>query len=320
MLSFHFFVSAVYGMNAFTSVVVGVADLEQALALWRGEFGLTVVARKEGDDPELTRLWKLEPGDIRRQALLATPGCRFGMVHFVEFHEPERPVRAGAASTDCCPKNLDVYADDLPGKVQQLVGRGRRFRNPDYSEVTAPSGVRFREAHMPAHDDINVVLLEVLGQDTPYSTQGYAAVGLLIAIVPDAGREKRFLREALGLDLLAENLLQGPEVEKMIGLPSGAALDASIWGQTDNPLGQIEIIEYRGAAGANLYPRARPKALGILHASFAARDLGAVRHQLGEQNIAIVEHGYVATLALQGDTISIQSPAGMRIELCESLP
>jgi catechol 2,3-dioxygenase-like lactoylglutathione lyase family enzyme len=302
-------------MNPFHHVVIGVANLEHVLTLWVDVFGMELVARRDGSDAELARLWQLDDSDIRRQALVAAPGQRLGMLHFVEFQAPGPPVRRDASATDACPKNLDVYADDLPQKMRELVARGYRFRNSIHSEVTAPDGTLFREAHMHAHDDINVVLLEVPGWQVPYSERGFAAVGLLITIVPDTDREKRFYRDVLGLGKLGENLLEGPEIERMVGLPPGAAMDASIWGQKDNPMGQIEIIEYRGAGGNNLFPRARPKSLGILHVGFESADIGPLRGRLSNEAVDFVDHGPVSTLAVRGNTISFLSPAGLRIEV-----
>jgi catechol 2,3-dioxygenase-like lactoylglutathione lyase family enzyme len=302
-------------MNPFSSVVVGVADLDRAMALWVDRFGLQLVATRDGPDADLARLWGIDPADVQRQALVATPGQRLGMLHFVEFNEPDSPVRRGAATIDCCPKNLDVYADDLPAKMRELASLGYSFKNPTHSEVATPDGLRFREGHMPTHDDINVVLLELVGQDLPYSPSGFAAVGLLITIVPDAEREKAFYRSALELEKLHDNVLQGPDVEAMIGLPPGVALHASIWGQADAPMGQIEVIEYRGADGDNLFPRARPKALGTLHVGFESPDIAALRQRLAAAGVEFVEHGRTSTLATSGETISFLTPAGMRIEV-----
>ncbi|MGI9329524.1 MAG: VOC family protein, partial [Gammaproteobacteria bacterium] len=251
-------------MSSFSAVVVGVADLEEALALWEGDFGFEVVAQQDGPDAALARQWQLSAKDIARQALVRTPGISVGMVHLIEWRDPEPPVRDGAQAYDLLPKNLDLYTDDLPRRMATLRERGRRFSNDDFSEVTAPNGVSFREIHMPSHDRVNVVLLQMLGQALPFSPAGVSGIGLLISIVPDAEAEKAFYREIFGLDLLSDNILKGPEIEKMIGLPPGSALNVSIWGSPDQDFGRMELIEYQGARGNNLYPRARPRALGIL--------------------------------------------------------
>ena len=43
-------------MTSWTSVTVGVASLDEALDLWVGTFGLEIMAMKEGEDAELSRL------------------------------------------------------------------------------------------------------------------------------------------------------------------------------------------------------------------------------------------------------------------------
>ena len=96
-------------MTSWTSVSVGVADLDEALNLWSGSFGLEVKAQKDGNDPELARLWGLAPDDIQRQALVGTPGVNTGLMHFVQFKNPGPAVREQAQAFDLCPKNLDIY-------------------------------------------------------------------------------------------------------------------------------------------------------------------------------------------------------------------
>lgn len=307
-------------MQPFSSVVIGVASLDRALALWIDEFGLEQVARCDGPDADLAKLWALDASAIHSQALVKTPGVSRGQLHLVEFSEPAQSVRDGATPTDCCPKNLDVYVHDLPARMLAMQKRGFKFKNEHHSEVETPGGVRFRESHLPAHDNINVVLLELFGESLSYSPRGCAAVGLLISIVPDVQREKDFYQQVLGLEKLHDNLLQGPEVEKMIGLPPGAALDASVWGQPNSPMGQMEIIEYRGADGADLYPRTRPPALGILHVVFESEALASVCERLKNSNTEFVEHGEIATLAGAGERISFSSPAGLRIEVFSANP
>ena len=63
-------------------------------------------------------------------------------------------------------------------------------------------------------------------------------------------------------------------------MPPGSGLDVSIWGRADNDFGDIEIIEYQGVRGRNLYPLARPKALGVLHISYIVSDATELRTRL----------------------------------------
>jgi catechol 2,3-dioxygenase-like lactoylglutathione lyase family enzyme len=300
--------------KSWSSVSVGVTDLDAALALWQDTFGMELVSTREGPDPDLARLWGLSANDFDRQALLRAPGQSVGQLHLVQYVDPGPVVREGAQVFDLCPKNLDIYVSDLPRRHQELLKAGHRFRTESYSEITAPNGIRFREIHMPSHDRINVVLLELLGEELPFSEQGFSAVGPLITIVDDAEKEKSFYNLIIGLDLLSQNILEGSEIEKMIGLPPGSALDVSIWGGSGSPLGQVEIIDYRGVEGTDLYPGAKPGARGILHISYPVKDLPALTRKLDTANIAWQDHGRVEALPVRGKAIHFHSPAGLRIE------
>lgn len=298
-------------------MTVGVRDLEAALDLWVGTFGFNVADRRVGPDTNLEQLWGLEAKSIARQALVRTGSSRHGMIHFVEFNDPALPVRHGAKVFDLVPKNLDIYVDNMPRRFAELKADGRKFRNDEFSEVTAPDGTAFREIHMPSHDDVNVVLLEVIGKPRPFTARGFAGVGPLIFIVPDAVAEKAFFADVMQFDKLNDNLLKGPEIERMVGLPPGAGLDVSIWGRRGSDLGEVEIIEYQGVSGKDLYPLAKPKALGILHVSYRVQSLQAILGRLQAAGVATIDHGFVRTLSGEGRVISFHTPAGLRIEVYE---
>ncbi|MEM7705272.1 MAG: hypothetical protein AAF358_06950 [Pseudomonadota bacterium] len=302
-------------LGGWSSVSVGVASLAAALELWQKTFGLSCEELRVGHDPELAWLWGIEPEDIVQQALLRTPGLTAGGLHLVEFHEPEPPIRQGAEVFDLCPKNLDIYVDDLPRRMAELQQRGWAFRNDHCSEVEAPDGTVFREVHLPSHDAINVVLLQVLGQSHPFTAHGFAGVGPLITIVGDAAAERRYFEQGFGMQLLTHNLLSGPEVEKMVGLPAGAELDISIWGEAGQHFGQMELIQYRGVEGVDRYPLAKPKSLGVLHVNYRCADLAALAAQLAEAGGPISEHEPVQVLPGSGAALTAHTPAGLRIDI-----
>jgi catechol 2,3-dioxygenase-like lactoylglutathione lyase family enzyme len=302
---------------SWTSVTVGVANLDKALELWVGTFGFEKLASSEGEDAELATLWKILPTDIKRQALLGMPGSTYGKLHLVEFTEPGPPVREGAQVFDLCPKNLDIYVSDLPARVKEMQANGISFRNPEPSEVTAPDGTVFREIHMPGHDEINIVLLEVIGKEMEFSDKGFTGIGPLIAIVDQAEIEKNFYASVMGMDILSDNLLEGPEIEKMIGLPPGAKLDVSIWGQKEYSLGQIELVDYQGVKSNNLYPVTVPTQLGILHTSYAVTDIEAFKQKLHDAGINHFDRGYRELIFGSGKFIRFRTPGGMNIEAFE---
>ncbi|MDJ0928644.1 MAG: VOC family protein [Gammaproteobacteria bacterium] len=304
------------GLGAFAHVTVGVANLDEVLGLWRDVFGLEVVATRDGPDASLGGLWNLAPDRIARQALLRTPGLDTGAVHFIEFRDPDPPVRAGAEVFDRVPKNLDIYTADLPAKYDDLLARGFEFRS-HWAEMPGPGGITFREVQMPGHDDTNIVLLELVGQEYPFSPTGYAGIGPLITVVADADTENRFYTQVLGLEELMQFALAGPETEKMIGLPPGAALVFHVLGAESDPMGRIELVEYQRTQGTDRYALAKPPATGTLHVTWQVDDLAGLRTRLARHGVAVTEHGDIDAIFGAGPLISFNSPGGLRIEVQE---
>ena len=307
------------GLGAFAHVTVGVASLDEALALWRDVFGLEVVGRRDGPDAPLAQLWKLEPDRITRQALLRTPGLDTGAIHFVEFRDPDPPVRSGAQVFDRLPKNLDIYTRDLPAKYEALLSGGLEFRSR-WTEMPGPGGITFREVQMPGHDDTNIVLLELVGEEYLYSPTGYAAIGPLITVVADANAENLFYTEVLGLEELMRFALAGPETEKMIGLPPGAGLIFHVLGADSDPMGRIELVEYQQTEGTDRYALAKPPATGTLHVTWQVDDLAPLRTRLAASLVEVTEHGMIDAIFGAGPMISFKSPGGLRIEVQEIRP
>ena len=238
--------------KAFAYFVLSVADMDQALALWGGRFGMDVVVRREGTDPGLAAAWGLESGEIIDQALLLTPGMQQGGVHLVRFRLPGPAVREGASPTDLVPKSVDIAARDIQARYAELNAAGYRFRSPIGRFET--DGVVVHEVHLPGPDAVNLVFLEQEGKPEPVSEKGYGVAPQIVAISPDNLREKAFFEAVLGLDETSYHRFGGPEVERTIGLPSGAGLDVRIFGDASYGYGRLEIVQYEGVVSRNLYP------------------------------------------------------------------
>ena len=303
-------------VGAWHHVTVGVADLDAALAEWVGLLGFEIRALRDGADAGLAGLWRIEPEDVERQAMVGTPGAENGFIHLVQFRDPAPPVRDGAEVYDLLPKNLDVYARDLPRRVEELRAAGARFRTDTYSEVKTASGSMFREIHMHGHDVTNIVFVESGGgQDAVYTDKGYSGVRQLIIIVPNAQEEVNFFEGVFGMDQLSKSYLEGPSVERMVGLPPGSALDVRIVGDRSTRFGLMEIVDYQGVEGSDRYAQARPKALGTLHVTYFVDDLPTLRQRLTAYGLAFEENPTVETLFGNGPSIGFRSPAGLRIEV-----
>ena len=302
-------------LTAWSWVSIGTSDVAAACHFWVDMLGFECTDLIEGDDPGLREHWQLSDRLICRQAMLQSPGAAFGAIHLVEYDTAAATVRQDAAVFDLCPKNLDIYVDDLPLRMAELTARGVRFRNEQYSEAVSPDGVHFREIHLAGHDDINIVLLQIMGDGALPTESGFYGVGPLVCIVEDSAAEKAFYRDVMGLSLAHDNVLAGPEIEQMIGLPAGCALEVSIWAQMGQPLGEVELVTYQGTQGANRYPRAVPGARGVTHLNWWVEDMAAWKDHLVQLNVPFNRSRLSGRLMQSRESVRLHSPAGLSIEV-----
>ena len=134
-------------LTAWSWVSIGTSDVAAACHFWVDMLGFECIDRAEGDDPGLRQHWQLTDRQIRRQVMLRSPGAACGAIHLVEYDTAAATVRQDAAVFDLCPKNLDIYVDDLPLRMAELTARGVRFRNEQYSE--ALTCVAHNASHIP---------------------------------------------------------------------------------------------------------------------------------------------------------------------------
>ena len=158
------------------------------------------------------------------------------------------------------------------------------------------------------------MLLQVIGSDTPIPDSGFYGVGPLVCIVRDPAEEKRFIDTVLGLSLSHNNILEGPEIEKMIGLPTGCALEVSIWAEPGQALGELELVTYQGTDGADLYPRARPGARGVTHLNWQVDDIEALAAHLSAHGVSHSVSTINGSLIQSRASLIFHSPAGLRLE------
>jgi hypothetical protein len=260
--------------RAYAYVVISVADMDQALGLWAGRFGMQVAVRRQGSDPALAAVWGLEERDIVDQALLLTPGRSQGGVHLVRFRLPGPAVRDGAAPTDLVPKSVDIAVHDIKSRYAELEAAGYRFRSKIGRFVT--DGIVVHEVHLTGPEMVNLVFLEQEGKPEHVSPQGYGVAPQMIATTADNRAEKVFFEQVLQLAETSYHRFAGPEVERTIGLPPGGALDVRIFGDPAYDYGRLEIVQYEGVQSRDLYPRAVPPARGILAVTFFVSDVAAV--------------------------------------------
>lgn len=313
-----------FNSKAFAYVVLSVADMEEALALWVGRFGMQVVVRHAQADPGLARQWGLADEDIVDQALLVTPGRTQGGVHLVRFRTPGAAVREGAAPTDLVPKSVDIAVHDIFARHAELEAAGFKFRSKIGRFVT--DGIVVHEVHMNGPDSVNIVFLEQEGKPEHVSALGYGVAPQVIATTPNNRGEKMFFEQVLGLEETSYHRFSGPEVERTIGLPPGGALDVRIFGDASYDYGRLEIVQYEGVISNDLYPRAVPPARGMLGVSFFVKDIAAILERAdalvrergsAAMRKAAVDHGITTTLFGRARMATLTSPAGLAVQLIE---
>jgi catechol 2,3-dioxygenase-like lactoylglutathione lyase family enzyme len=298
---------------AFSYVVISVADMERAMGLWVERFGMQVVTRRDGTDPDLARAWGLPADGIVEQVLLRTPGMADGGVHLVQFKTPGPAVREGAAPTDLVLKSVDISVRDIAARYAELTAAGYKFRSAP-GRLKA-GDLEFLEVHMFGPDDVNLVFVDMPSKPEPVSPKQYGVAPQIVVITPDNVRETTFFQSTLGLALLSHNTFAGPEIEKAVGLPKGASLDIRILGNPDSHFGRLEFVQYSGATGRNLYPRAKPPARGMLSISYLVKDLAPILAR--SKALGLTDHGKVSTVLGEGRMVSLMTPAGMRLDLLQ---
>ncbi len=299
--------------RGFSHAIVGVAGMGDALDLWVTTFGLSVIRQVEGADPGLETLWELPNGSIRRQALVGMPGAETGRLHLVEFTDPKAAVREGARPFDLCPKNLDVRLTGMRDRYEELVRAGWAMGS---APVRMPvDTMQIYEVQLKGPDVTNLSLVEVVGDGLPYTPQGYVAVTQVVGTNSDNPAERAFFEDVFELEHLDYHLFEGPEVERMVGLPAGAKLDMHILGDPRDELGKIEIVQYVGVRGTDLYPVARPPACGFLGVAFDTADIDALAARAEAGGHPIESLPTVETVIGGGRRLAVTSPAGWRVEV-----
>lgn len=293
---------------------VGTADLEASLRLWRNTLGLRPAA-PQGDTlsaHQLECLWLLPEGVITQCQMLETPGAPGGALLLVEFPPGTGAIRADAAVTDLCPKNLDVNVVDLPARARELQAAGYRLRSEPVAYAIGE--LRVREVQIPVEDDVNLVLAEIIGEPLLTTSRHYAAVTSVVTTTADIVAESAFF-ECLGFPRLDYHRLVGEAVEQMVGLRPGGVLEMQLLGDGTHRFGRAELVSYGSDCGRDLYPRAVPPARGLFRGAIRVDNVATLRAGClnagyavsGLQDLSAGKESFLAC--------SVQSPSGWMVDI-----
>jgi catechol 2,3-dioxygenase-like lactoylglutathione lyase family enzyme len=292
-------------------VIVGVRDMDRALSTWVGSFGFELIATARSDST-LGAWLGVAPNAVARASLLALNAAH-ARVLLVEFQSAAlEDVRAGAAPTDHCPKNLDVLTRDVAASSAALAAAGAQFRSA-WVEYPVDEQLCAREVQMFGHDSTNIGLLELKGQRAPFNAAGFAGLTTVVCTNPDPDAEQAFFTEVLGFHCIRTHRLGGPQIEQMIGLAPGGELDFRLFGRAEDLFGRVELVHYSNTVSADLYPRTHGMAIGTLGITVRVEALAPVRAAARESGISWRDLGPFDHLLGAGDGLALCSPAGLRV-------
>lgn len=299
----------------FYSLITGVKSLTAALEFWHETLGFLILEQSEGPDEDLSSMLGISSDNISAQALLAVNHQQdSSLLHLVEFKHADDAVRNGASPTDLCPKNIDLYSKDLDHHYATLEKAGHPFRAPwQLLEVDDPSGLsKVKEGQMPGHDSTNIGFMELVNMPLPFTANGFSGMGPLVTVNSDADLEQDFYIKYLGLEVCMTHQFSGPEIEKIVGLPPGKALDMRLLGDPNSWFGRVELIQYQGMTGKDLYKKAHAPATGALHLVYKTEDFSRSLADLTAYDDT-TEVLTLDTSYYKGRILPVTTPAGFKL-------
>ena len=266
-------------------VVIHVVDIEASAKFYIGAFDLQMLVN-DGDS-----------------ILLGVLNSPTGKIRLREVR-----AREGVAPQvwDLGPRLLGLYSRDLTSTLKRIEEAGGKPR----PLVTYPyGGGEMREAIALGSDHVWWTLPEV-GADGPRQpspaleqnpARQHSELHTVVLVVEDVDQAINFFRDAGGMTLLFDGVMQGEVFEEMIGFPSGASLRIAFLAGPDKAPARIEFMSFEGVERSeNLKEN-----VGIRRIVMNTSDLEATLAKFTELECRIISENV------------IEGPAGIEVELRE---
>ena len=266
-------------------VVIHVVDIEASAKFYIGAFDLQML---------------VNDGDSILLGVLNSPS---GKIRLREVR-----AREGAAPQvwDLGPRLLGLYSRDLTSTLKRIEDAGGKPR----PLVSYPyGGGEMREAIALGSDHVWWTLPEV-GADGPRQpslaldqnpARQHGELHTVVLVVEDVDQAINFFRDAGGMTLLFDGVMQGEVFEEMIGFPSGASLRIAFLAGPDKAPARIEIMSFEGVERSeNLKEN-----VGIRRIVMNTSDLEATLAKFIELECRIISENV------------IDGPVGIEVELRE---
>jgi len=266
-------------------VVIHVVDIEASAKFYIGAFDLQML---------------VNDGDSILLGVLNSPS---GKIRLREVR-----AREGVAPQvwDLGPRLLGLYSRDLTSTLKRIEDAGGKPR----PLVSYPyGGGEMREAIALGSDHVWWTLPEV-GADGPRQpslaldqnpARQHGELHTVVLVVEDVDQAINFFRDAGGMTLLFDGVMQGEVFEEMIGFPSGASLRIAFLAGPDKAPARIEFMSFEGVERSeNLKEN-----VGIRRIVMNTSDLEATLAKFTELECRIISENV------------IDGPAGIEVELRE---
>lgn len=241
-----------------------------------------------------------EVGRTGEEVVLGAPGAPSGRVRLV----PTEGSAAGAAVWDVGPRLLGMYSRDLDRTVEAIDAAGGAARPP----VTYPYGTAsLSETLASGPDDVWwTIPRAVTGMhrhSDAYATDTervHSELHTAVLVVADHDAALAFFT-AGGLDTVFDGEMDGPDFERLIGIPEGASLRLTFMGGPGHLPARFEIMSFSGTPTKDL----TGADVGVRRLLFVCDDAAATREALVGAGGELMDDG------------AVRGPAGILLDLVE---
>lgn len=273
------------------TAIIGAANIEASLKVYRDVMALQVVERRRWAGPEFEALFRLPPKASAEVAVLADRGFEHGRITLLQFDARERiEIRApgnGVAVIGLL--NLNFYARDIVASTESLRAAGCRPWSQPVPHDMGPEVGAPMEVMIDGPDTVVINLLQH-GTDPECRTGrtglymrdefGYSASGLSPVVtsahnVRDMEQATAFYAKVLGLEPIIDVVMDSEAMTTFMALPAGSRTRTVIV-QGPHRFGKIAIGQPLNYPTTDLVPRAEAPGIGYIAQCFAVVNLDGV--------------------------------------------
>lgn len=287
-------------VSGLESVTVGVRNIESALAVFRGAFGLRIESDRRAS-VSLLSAWRCPVHADVRLVELSGEGHPFGRVRLAQFEPspgfatrldsgtgaPDRPTNIG-------PKALDFYTGSPVDKGLAILERAGCTRRCDPTRYRVDS-VEIEEVMVNGPDGVPLLLMVNHSQDSrlmrqPVAAGRFSEISTVSIVTADLDASRRFYGECLGLlaDLDAEVPPEFRDVVcRLAGVPAATRIHLLAYRDAGQPSGKVLLVHFFDVSSAPLAHPMAPGQFGVNLFSLRCDDLDALEPRLREMQVEI---------------------------------